>query len=384
MGYSVYVNYDYFIRGFTMNNVASIAPLSEFFRNEAENWITLRPHQDDANLVIANYTPAQAFRNKWDAVTLASRGLIFFKDTGEIVARPFTKFFNAGQSGTEHIDTTGAVEVTNKEDGSMGISYRAPDGLFSISTRGSMHSKQAEHATAVFRSRYADIWTPDENHSFVFEIIYREGRIVLDYGDMDDLILLGAINKATGRSVDRSDIENFGYPGPLVKIYDFPDYQSVFTAEQERNREGFVVRFNESDERLKIKFEEYIAIHRLMFDLSPRRVWEMLSKGINVDEWLAQLPDEFTDEAKGWRDTLLTDHDSLLSGAVSAYGGLKHHKDDRREFAVLLAASGLPKVTVSLVFGMASGWGDDQISKAIWKYLDPKKHSAKWGNAVTE
>lgn len=365
-----------------MANIASIAPMSEFLKNEAEGWISLRPHRDDPNMVIANYTPSQTFRNKWDEVTLASRGLIFFKDTGAIAARPFNKFFNAGQPGTEHIDTTGPVEVTNKEDGSMGISYLAPDNIYSIATRGSMHSEQAEHATEVFRSRYADIWTPDSDHSFIFEIIYRAGRIVLDYGTMDDLILLGAVNKETGISVDRSVLESFGYPGPIVNIYDFPDYQSVFEAEQESNREGFVVRFNDSDARLKIKFDEYLAIHRLMFNLSPRRVWEMLATGIDVDEWLTQLPDEFTDEAKGWRDIFVAEHDQLFKEAVEAYNNVKHLENDRRALATALGKSGLSKAVISFAFGVASGWEDERISASIWKSIDPRKHPKKWGNFV--
>lgn len=365
-----------------MANISSIAPMHEFLKNEAEGWISLRPHKEDSNLVIANYTPAQTFRNKWDAVTLASRGLIFFKDTGEIAARPFNKFFNAGQSGTEHIDTTGPVEVTNKEDGSMGISYMAPDMMYSIATRGSMHSEQAEHATGVFRTKYADIWKPDEDFSFIFEIIYREGRIVLDYGTMDDLILLGAVNKETGVSVDRDVLETLGYPGPIVKIYDFPDYQSVFEAEQEQNREGFVVRFNESDERLKIKFDEYLAIHRLMFNLSPRRIWEMLAKGIDVDEWLTQLPDEFTDEAKEWRDTFVTEHDTLLAEAVTAFEAVKHHGEDRRSMAAELQSSGLSKAVISFAFGIAANWEPERVSAAIWKSIDPRKHPKKWGNYV--
>ena len=363
-----------------MANINSIAPMHEFLQNAAEGWISLRPHKMDSNVVIANYTPAQTFRNKWDAVTLSSRGLIFSLDTGDILARPFAKFFNAGQPGTEHIDTSGSVEVTNKEDGSMGVSYLAPDGIHAISTRGSMHSEQAEHATGVFRSRYADIWVPDEEYSFVFEIIYREGRIVLDYGDMDDLIMLGAVHKATGRSADRNVLESFGYPGPLVRIYDFPDFQSVFLAEQEKNREGFVVRFNESDDRLKIKFDEYLSIHRLMFSLSPRRIWEMLSTGISVDEWLIQLPDEFTDEAKSWRDTLNAEFKEILAEAHSVFACYSHLCPDRAVFARAIQASGSSKMIQSIVFGISSGWDDEKLAVSIWKGIDPRKNPAKWGN----
>lgn len=33
-------------------------------------------------------------------------------------------------------------------------------------------------------------WTPPTGHTVLFEIIYPENRIVVDYGEMEDLVLL--------------------------------------------------------------------------------------------------------------------------------------------------------------------------------------------------
>lgn len=360
-----------------MPNINSIASMSDFLQNEKDGWISIRSHFDDPNLVVANYTPAQAWRNQWDAITLSSRGLIFKLDTGEIIARPFKKFFNANQPGTEHIDTSGATEVTNKEDGSMGILYKAPDGRFSVSTRGSMSSTQAQHATEVFRDKYENNWVPDNDYSFIFEIIFKAGRIVLNYGDLDDLILLGAVNKKTGVSVDRVTLESFGYPGPIAHIYDFPNYLSVFEAEQESNREGFVVRFVDSDERLKIKFDEYLQIHRLMFDLSPKRIWSLLSDGVDIDEWLMQLPDEFAEDAKGWRDTLIKQHKDVMATVKTHYNQLPADLD-RPSVAALVKKMDVPAIYKSYVFLLVSGHDDKKVSDAIWDGLEPKKHPKVW------
>jgi RNA ligase len=371
-----------------MTNIQNIAPLSEFLQAESDGWITLRPHKLDLNLVIANYTPAQTFRrayeygipddestrysvNAWDAVTLSARGLIFRKDSGEIVARPMPKFFNFGQSEANQIATDGPIEVTEKEDGSMGVLYMAPDGRYAVSTRGSMHSDQAEHATDLYRARYDLTWVPDEDHTFIFEIIYPEGRIVVDYGDMDDLILIAAVNKKTGRSANREQLVAFGYPGPIVPIYSFPTFASVFEAEQKSGHEGFVVRFVDSDERLKIKFDDYIALHKMMFGLSRKSVWEVMSSGIEFDTWLSQFPDEFATDIRVWESEFNAKHDEILSESKNIFGELSHLTSDRRSFAQELSSRKVIPVVKALVFNMADDRSDEHLSSTIWKSLRP-------------
>lgn len=358
--------------GISMANVNSIASVDTFKDYARNGLISLRPHALDGNLLIANYTPMMTFKQPWDNVTLSSRGLIFFEDSGEIVARPFKKFFNFGQSEGSYIDTSGRIEVANKEDGSMGILYLAPDGEYSIATRGSMSSEQAIHATEVYRSRYASAWNPDEDYSFIFEIIYPEGRIVLDYDGLDDLILLGAVNKETGRSVDRETLLSFGWTGPVAEVYPFNTMEEVFAADQERNREGFVIHFLDADERLKVKFEEYLVIHRLLFNLSERRVWEVLSQGLEIDQWLADLPDEFTKEAKAWRDGLVSAHAHNVSKAIEVFNHLSEaHDGDRKGFALSLKALGLGSGIQPLVFGMLTGWDEARVSEAAWNGVRP-------------
>lgn len=351
-------------------NITSIASVQTFQDYADRNLITLRPHPQDFDVVIANYTPATAFSRVWDEVTMASRGLIFRQSTGEILARPFRKFFNWGQPEAEGISTEGTIEVANKEDGSLGILYRAPDGRFSVSTRGSMASEQALHATDVFRDRYEGVWTPDEDYTFLYEIIYPEGRIVLDYSDMDDLILLGAVNNQTGRSVDRQELEGFGWPGPIAEIFEFTSLDEVFRADQTSNKEGFVIHFTEQDERLKVKFEEYLAIHRLLFNLSERRVWEMLSTGADVDQWLTQIPDEFATEAKSWVQGLRQRYADLKTEGYDLYRSMNNlYGNDRKAIAMHMQKAQIPKGLMSLVFGHVAQRDEAWISDTIWKQL---------------
>jgi len=80
---------------------------------------------------------------------------------------------------------------------------------------------------------------------------------VIDYGDMDDLIFITAIHNG-----NRSELfENIGFP--MVKKYDgINDLQQLKSMEED-NREGFVVRFSNGF-RMKVKFAEYIRLHRII------------------------------------------------------------------------------------------------------------------------
>jgi len=91
------------------------------------------------DLTLFNYSPEVQYAGDWNPFELMSRGLILSR-SGEVVARPFDKFFNYGEGG--QFPTHPLVSVTEKMDGSLGILYRH-DGLHKIATRGSFDSDQA-------------------------------------------------------------------------------------------------------------------------------------------------------------------------------------------------------------------------------------------------
>ena len=168
------------------------------------------PHTD---LFIYNYSPLVQYQKLWNEITLMTRGLILDKEMN-IVARPFKKFFNLEEHSPGEIPNE-AFDVFNKEDGSLGILYWINDKP-AIATRGSFSSDQALHATQLLRDRYGHTFDSlDREHTYLFEIIYPENRIVVNYGDLDDLILLAVIDSQTGQDLSIPDI---GFP--IVKKFD--------------------------------------------------------------------------------------------------------------------------------------------------------------------
>ena len=237
-------------------------------------WVTIRRHPRYPQLAIANYTDACAFARMWNDTTRMCRGLIWDSHSLELLARPFGKFFNYGEPGAPEIPLSAAVEVTDKLDGSLGIVYPTPDGQWSIATRGSFDSEQARHATELFRARYADGFTPPPTATLLVEIMYPGNRIVVDYGSTDDLFLLGAVDITTGITCGPNV---FDWPGPRAATFGCRSFAEALALPPRRNAEGIVVRQMFTDIRVKIKQEDYKALHRVIFGCTKRRLWEHLA-----------------------------------------------------------------------------------------------------------
>jgi putative RNA ligase len=240
-------------------------------------------------LLIYNYTERTQYERAWTPVTTQCRGLIA-DERGQIVARPWAKFFNYGEQADVQLDLDAPVEVTDKLDGSLGILYRAGAG-WAIATRGSFASEQALHATEILRSRYAG-FEPPAGRTVLFEIVYPGNRIVVDYAGLDDLLLLGAVDIETGTSFGPGEVN--GWPGPVVTTFKARTLADALAMEPRPNAEGLVVRYV-SDHGLmtKIKQADYQELHRLVTGLNARVVWERLGAGETAAGICEKLPDEF-------------------------------------------------------------------------------------------
>lgn len=243
----------------------------------------LRQIHPSASLTIYNYSAKAQYDWHWTPETMACRGLIV-ADDGEIVARPFPKFFSIEQRGDEPLPVE-PFKVYEKVDGSLGILYFI-NGEPRIATRGSFVSDQAQWATAHLQAKYKGVrFNPD--YTYLFEIIYPGNRIVVNYGDFADLVMLAVIRKSDGADMP---LEDLGFP--MVKLYDGVTDFAELAQFEEPNKEGFVIRF-ESGLRVKAKFAEYKRLHRLLTGLSARGIWEVMQIAEGLSPFLERVPDEF-------------------------------------------------------------------------------------------
>lgn len=307
-------------------------------------------------LFLYNYTPQCQYSKAWDDVTKMCRGLIVHKETKEIIARPFTKFFNYEEHAEKGDTLPNEIpKVYTKLDGSLGILYWWNDEPY-IATRGSFTSDQARWATDYIKQPSVYQWVQklDRGYTHLFEIIYPENRIVISY-DFSGLVHLASVHIETGKTKEPdSDF-------PMVSSIPFTSYQELKSLNK-KNEEGFVLHYPQVDFRVKVKFDDYVKLHKIVTGLSQIGIWEMLKEGI--DPTTQDIPDEMY----AWLDGIVTD----LCGKFIKIENecLKVSEEakqlpSRKEQAIFITKH---KHT-GVIFSMLDG---KEYAQAIWKLIRPK------------
>lgn len=311
-------------------------------------------------LSIFNYTERCAYERAWTPTTRTCRGLIV-GDDGSVVARPWEKFFNYGEPDSPPLELTATAEVVDKVDGSLGILYPTPGGL-AVATRGSFTSEQAIHATAVLRERYAEFRPPD-GMTVLVEIVYPGNRIVCDYGDIDDLILLGAVNISTGEAA--SPLAVTDWIGPRAEIFPASTLGDALSLSPRPGAEGVVVRLDGA--MVKIKQEDYVRLHRIVTGLNARVVWERLGAGKTVAEICEPVPDELHGWIKNLAARLTAALGQVLADSQAEHVRIVSELSDgwqRKDYAALASRSPLRAWLFMLLDGK------DPAEK-VWRTLRP-------------
>lgn len=345
--------------------LSDIFDIQEFMRLREDKYINVRSHPAWEDLRIADYSATTQFESRWNDVTLACRGLIYNDKTLEVIARPPDKFFNLGEkASTNPIQFDETVEVMDKMDGSMGIMYADPEGYTAIATRGSFDSFQARRATQILIEKYPHIiydpWT-----TYYFEIIYPENRIVVSYGDMEDLVLLGARNIPFGYLIGpQVAAAMLHWTGPVVKTFEFNTISEALLNTARPNAEGFVIRRGST--LVKIKEEEYVRVHRLRFELTPLRIWENMSTGADMEKILDQLPDEFHAELRVIINGFVHAYAQWEGEILAEYSKIEHF-ESRKAFANAAKVS----LHTPALFALRDG---KSIDRYIWQKLRPRQN----------
>ena len=175
----------------------------DLFDEYVEKGLLIKQTHPTLPLTIWNYSRTCQYDRLWDDVTMACRGLVT-DDAGKIIAKPFPKFFNYEEHTAEEIPNE-LFDVYEKMDGSLGICFYY-NNEWHMATRGSFTSEQAIKGKELLgKYNFEKLHT---DYTYLFEIIYKENRIVCNY-DFEDVVLLGVINTKTGIEVNlNSDTED--------------------------------------------------------------------------------------------------------------------------------------------------------------------------------
>jgi len=338
-----------------MKRISNIYELMELPQMVTDGFISVRQHPT-APLRIYNYTAKAQYENVWNAATLTCRGLIA-DETGEVVARPFSKFFNLEQ--VEQLPNE-PFEVYEKLDGSLGILYWIDDEPY-IATRGSFESTQAHIATQLLQSY--DLSGLDRRFTYLFEIIYPENRIVVDYGERRELVLLAIIDTTTG---DEHPVQDIGFP-VATKHDGITDVASLRTLDWE-NREGVVVRFA-SGLRVKAKCTEYVRLHRLLTGVTEKMILEeYLMTGADMTSLLERVPDEFNVWLQQTVTNFRAQYDTIEQAAQQIFETTE--ATTRKEYAALFTKTPYS----AILFRMLDR---REYTQLIWKQISANARTFK-------
>lgn len=338
-------------------------------------------------LTIWNYTEKVQYEGLWDDVTLQCRGLITDDNTGEIIIRPFRKFFNYEELVDKNVIPTKGeyVYIQEKVDGSLGILFNY-EGEWIIATRGSFTSEQAVKGLEIVKNNYS-LNRFHKEYVYLVEIIYPENKIVVDYGE-EKVIFLSVVLNMSYKVWNPTDETELHWITAKIILYSCGvDEKHIVNTEQyfnfsdelyknlkdknENNKEGFVLRFYPTNFRMKIKFEEYVRLHKIMTNLSTTAVWEVLSNGGTMDSILKNVPDEFYDKIKEYENELIfsfntikKEYDWIFNKIRNVYFDVYEKEFSRAEFAMMAKKYKYPSILFALL-------DNKNISPIIWKIIKP-------------
>jgi len=373
--------------------------------NYSQNGLLQKQTHPKFDLTIWNYSPKVQYERLWDEITIQCRGLVT-NSKGDVVARPFKKFFNYEEHKPEDIPNEDYV-VYEKMDGSLGILFYyeeeltderryniwfnnnyetgmerffnpndLPDfdnpyyeptpkkgGEWILATRGSFTSPQAIKGKEILGRHDISAWRKD--NTYLFEIIYPENRIVVDYKGEEKLVVLGAIHTETGNEVPDSSLFFLQESGfEIVTTYKtWGEGYDLLKEEISKDREGYVIRFKNGF-RMKIKGDEYKRLHKIITNISNRDIWEYLKDNKPMDEILDKVPDEFYNWVRETARDLTVRFENINKDYCEIYENLKSRNLDRKEFAIRAKHYRHSNI----LFNMLDGTNP---KKTIWKILYP-------------
>lgn len=311
-------------------------------------------------LCIYDYTWKTSIDKLWNSFTTKCRGLIL-DNHGNIIARPFDKFFNLDQCPeTRLINLPAEIpEIMDKLDGSMIIAfYDTYKSRWRTITRGSWESPQAQWAEKWINAQNL----PPSDLTYMFELTAPWNRLVVLY--REEKMTLLCIRRREGEELSRIEQEKIAaeHNWSIVRCWTGP-ITNLKMDGKFNNEEGFVVRYSNGF-RVKMKYDSYCSLHKTMTCLSIHGIWESLVAGDTLD--LSELPDEFLNWYNEVRGNIQTLYNVLASQVEAVFAATNIEDRTRKEIA--LGWKSQPGTIKAALFMKIDG---KDYSCPLWKAIKP-------------
>lgn len=309
------------------------------------------------------------------------RGIIFDTATGDILRRPFHKFFNVNEreETQEHaVDMSGDYDILEKLDGSMIAPFIVNGEMIWGTKMGATDVAKPVEEFVKNNPQYDEFrYLIGSGFTPIFEWCSRKQRIVLDYRE-DQLVLTAIRDIKTGEyaSYDRLVSLAKSYDIPVIRQWDNTLVEQWHSAVQRGNKtlssfvnfvrdlediEGFVVRFSDGH-MLKLKCDWYVQIHKAKEKiLQDRNIVELILDG-KLDDVMAHLPKEDRDRLIVFESQFNLAYADVVYMLANDLDWIREEKIDRKTFALEHAKT----------------YRDPYIPTLIFKNFDVIDHAEYW------
>ena len=324
------------------------------------------------------------------AVRRECRGLIFDIGTGNLISRPYHKFFNVGEKEETQLNKINLYEphvVLEKLDGSMIRPILTPEG-FRLATKAGI--------TDVAMN--AEVFVADKSHynTFIrkciqkgvtplFEWVSRKNRIVVDYPE-DNLILTGMRYNNTGSYLTYAVMKSYAtsWNIPVVKAVNGLPVQNInLFVKQVRewdDGEGIVLRFD-NGHMCKVKSADYVLRHKSKDSISQEKNVLQTILEDAVDDLVPLLTPEDAERVLAFQRAFHAGLDEVALEMAELFVEGNKMYPEKKDFAVEFVQKKVSSLHAPIMYAMKGGKGSkevliDMIGKSLGS--QPKIDAIRW------
>lgn len=348
---------------------------------------------------VINYAVAFEETFKWEdsdpvssVVRRECRGLIFNQE-GELISRPYHKFFNVSEKEETQLNKVNLYEphvVLEKLDGSMIRPIPTKEGFRLATKAGITDVAMNAEVFIADKSRYDKFinYCIDKQSTPIFEWVSRKNRIVVDYPE-DNLVITAVRSNKTGFYVPYSILQTLAHDFklPLVKAVDGLAVQDInLFVKQVRewdDGEGIVLRFD-TGHMVKVKADDYVLRHKSKDAINQEKNVLQTILDDAVDDLVPLLTPEDAQRVQEFQNAFWLSVDDLASEMADLYNAGITMYPDKKDFAVEFVQKKILDIHAPIMYAMKNGKGSraaiiDMIGKSLSTQTKIDQNRWLWG-----
>ncbi|VTU00042.1 Uncharacterized protein OS=Rhizobium leguminosarum bv. phaseoli CCGM1 GN=RLPCCGM1_p0331 PE=4 SV=1: RNA_lig_T4_1 [Gemmataceae bacterium] len=269
-----------------------------------------------ANAAAGLFTPQEPHQ-------LFAKGLVYRRDPFEVVSLPLVKIYNLGEKSVSVADLAGIaaepdarLHFLHKLDGTLVQRFQF-DGRVVFTTRGMIEGGPrfgAQDEDAPERARNFDFLgtarrlaaqcypalcepRPDlDGVTLVFEFLHPETRVITNYGDREDLVLLACFDRRDFRYRTYREVRELAAALGLAVVDEFAppgaalgeQIDALLASLAGTDHEGTVITIEHGHRvvyRVKVKSPDYLRVLKLVVTCTYPRTAELIDADPRFRDW---------------------------------------------------------------------------------------------------